>query len=244
MNNILNYIKSGQGIGAKYLLIYALLFTIIIGVSFKSLGNMAVPSLQNAADQLLPIKIENGVIVEPANTVKSINLGIKGAVFPFILDTTVDSIDTSRLKDGIYITRKAVYVVGKRQTKVYSYEDSLTLNKDDYTDFFKEVISWTVWFISFAVFIFLYVMYLALASFYALFAILFAKIFKSPLDYCGGMRLSALAYIATSAVLNLLKFAGFESSVWTTFFSVLILQILAIKTLSFTPAPTKKANRI
>lgn len=244
MNKILAYIKSGRGIGAKYLLLYALITTVIIGAGFKFLANSAVPSLQKTADQLLPIKIENSTIVEPADTVKYIKVGAKGLTIPLVLDTTVDSIDTSHLKDGIYITRKAVYVVGKRQTKVYNYEKNVTLDKGDYTDFFKEIISWTVWIMGTFLFIGAYIMYLALTSFYALFAVIFAKAFKAPLDYCGGMRLSALAYILSSVVLNLLQFAGFSSSLWIMFFSILILQVLAIKSLTNEPEQTKRINKI
>lgn len=244
MNKVLTYIKSGRGIGAKYLLIYVLIIAFVFGIAFKSVAGGAVPVMQKAADQLLPIKIENGVIVEPVNTVKSINLGFQKGAFPFILDTTVDSLDASGLKDGVYITRKALYVVGKRQTKVYNYEENMTLDRDDYTDLFRKIINWSVGICSICVFIFLYVLYLALTSFYALFALVFAKIFKAPIDYCGGMRLSALAYILTSAVLNLLRFSGLEISLWTMFFSVLILQVLALKSLTFVQETPKRNQKI
>lgn len=244
MNRILTYVKSGSGIGAKYLLIYALVVTVIFGAAFNFMAKGAVPALQKAADQLLPIKIADGVIVEPADTVKSIDLGIKEAAFPFILDTTVDSIDTAGLKDGIYIARKALYVVGKRQTKVYSYDTDMTLSRGDYKDLFKKVITWTTWILAVFVFIFLYVMYLALTSFYALFAHVFAKMFKAPLDYCGCMRLSALIYILASVVFNLLQFSGLETSLKVMFVSILILQVLIIKSLTAGQKTVERTRKI
>ncbi len=231
MNKILNYIKAGRGIGAKFLLIYAFIVAIVYASSVKIMGNEIVPVLQNAADQLLPIKIENGTIVEPADTIKSIRLALPEVNFPFILDTTVDNIDTTDLKDGIYISKKAIYFVNKKQTKSYNFEDSLTLEKADYTDMFRKFATYVSVICGIFAFVFLYILYLAFTCFYALFAMAFTKMFKISLDYAASMRLSAVSYIATSAVSLLLTFAGLSTRVRVFFVSILILQIIIVKIL-------------
>ena len=62
MKNIINYIKFGRGIGARWLFLYAIIVAIVLGISVKTVGYYATPTLQNVADQLLPIKVENGVV--------------------------------------------------------------------------------------------------------------------------------------------------------------------------------------
>ena len=215
MNKIFNYIKAGRGIGAKFLLIYAFIVAIVYASSVKIMGNEIVPVLQNAADQLLPVKIENGTIVEPADTIKSIRLALPDVNFPFILDTTVDNIDTT----------------DKKQTKSYNFEDSVTLDKADYTDMFRKFATYISVICGIFAFIFLYILYLAFTCFYALFAMAFAKMFKVSLDYAASMRLSAVSYIATSAVSLLLTFAGLSTGVRVFFVSILILQIIIVKIL-------------
>lgn len=232
MNKILNYFKSGRGIGAKWLLLYSFVVALIFAFAIRSHGTQAIPTLQHVADQLLPLRVENGIIVEPAETVKSIDLGLKGADIPFILDTTLDTIDTTGLKDGVYISRKAVYVVNNHKTKVYNFEDSFTLERGDYTGLFRSVINYASVFIGVFTFVGLYVLVLALTCFYALFAMLFNKVFKSSMDYAACMRLSAIAYLATSLVINVLRFSGLSVANWVFFAAVLALQAICTKMLA------------
>ena len=144
MKKLLNYVKSGKGCGIMWLLVFTLFVSAFMGVGVKILGNEFVPTLQNVADKLLPIKTENGVIVEPENTVKSFALEVNGqALFPIVLDTTVDTIDTSGLQPGIYISKKSLYAVGQSETRVLNFSQNMDLPSGDYADLFKKFATYT-----------------------------------------------------------------------------------------------------
>ena len=66
MKKIINYIAGGQGLGIKFIALLALLLSIVFGATVKVMGSDAVPYAQQIADQMLPIKVVNGQIVEPA----------------------------------------------------------------------------------------------------------------------------------------------------------------------------------
>ena len=74
MKKIINYIAGGQGLGIKFTALLALLLSIVFGATVKVMGNDAVPYAQQIADQMLPIKVVNGQIVEPADTYKVVHL--------------------------------------------------------------------------------------------------------------------------------------------------------------------------
>jgi len=246
MKNIINYIKFGRGIGARWLFLYAIIVAIVLGISVKTVGYYATPTLQNVADQLLPIKVENGVIVEPKDTVKAVKLDAEElSRFPIILDTTLDVIDTAGLRDGIYISRKAVYFVNQDQTRIKNFEGSVDLPKDDYTGLFRQISVYAGWLTGFLALIFLFILYVALTAFYAIFAVALAKVCKVNLDYPAGMRLSALAYILTSVLMAVLRLCNLYTPLWLYFVAVIVLQVLILKLMTPRDEPvTKSVNKI
>ena len=245
MINVANYIKFGRGIGARWLLLYALVVAIILGISVKMLGNYAAPHLQSVADQLLPIKIENGVIVEPENVVKAVKLDIDELnEFPIILDTTIDTVDTLGLRDGIYIAKKAVYIVSREQTKIYAFKDSMYLPKGDYIDLFKTVSVYVAWVFGLFALVGLFVLYLALTAFYAIFAVVLSKACKIFLDYPAAMRMTSLVYIATSVLMAVLRISGIGTPLWLYFVAVIALQTIILKCMSKKEEPAKSVNKI
>ena len=125
MEKIINYISRGQGLGIKFLLLFSLIVAVFYAVGTKFAGDQFfVPAAQKAADAFLPIRIENGIVTEPENTVKNYTFVLgEGKVpdaesFNLTMDTTVDSLDTSGLKEGLYLTKRALYVVQRTQTRV------------------------------------------------------------------------------------------------------------------------------
>ncbi len=244
MDKIFRYIKNGEGIGAKYLLVYALIVAITYGAAFKVLGNMATPSLQNITDQLFPIKIENGVIVEPANTIKDIKMNIEGYDIPFILDTRIDAVDTNGLKNGIYISKKAAYIVDTNQVKVHNFKDDLYLPKDDYTGIFKSYATGIALVFAVMVFVSFYVMYLALCCFYAFFANIIAKHIRINMDYTASMRLSTVTYIFTSIVFAILKVLQLNANSFIFFIAMIALQIIILKNMKEKTKIKRSVNKI
>ena len=72
MEKIINYIARGQGLGIKFLLLFSLIVAVFYAVGTKFAGDQFfVPAAQKAADAFLPIRIENGIVTEPENTVKN-----------------------------------------------------------------------------------------------------------------------------------------------------------------------------
>ena len=72
MEKIINYISRGQGLGIKFLLLFSLIVAVFYAVGTKFAGDQFfVPAAQKAADAFLPIRIENGIVTEPENTVKN-----------------------------------------------------------------------------------------------------------------------------------------------------------------------------
>ena len=246
MKSIINYIKFGRGIGARWLFLYAVVVSIVLGVSIKIAGYYATPTLQSIADQLLPIKIENGVIVEPENTVKAVKLDAEElSQYPIILDTTLEVIDTAGLRDGIYISKKAVYFVNDNQIRVHNFSGTMDLPKGDYTDMFKKIAVYVAWFMGLLALIVLFIVYLALTAFYAIFATTLSKVCKVNLDYPAGMRLSALAYIFTSVLLAILRLCGLNTPLWLYFIAVIALQTIILKLMTVKEEPsTKSVNKI
>ena len=232
MNRFLKYVKSGEGIGARWLLLYAFVVAVVVGIGLKMMGNSLAPTLQNVAAQLLPVKIENGVIVEPQDTIKAVGLDIEGVEIPIVLDTTVDSIDVVGLKDGIYISRRALYAVNKNESKVYNFKDSITLENKDYTDLFKKGSGYVALAVGIFAFGFMFVLYLLVSIFYSIFAVIIGKIFKVSLDFSAAMRLSSVAYIMTSILMGLLRYSGLNTKLWLYVVAVVIIQTVVIKALA------------
>ena len=149
MTRIINYLKNGRGIGTLFLALLAVIITVQFFYASKKVVLAMVPEVQNTLNQLLPIEIENGVVIEPADTVKNVKLKVPFvpgyAGLPVILDTRVDSLDFDELlksKSSIQISRKNVYVVSKGEVKVRSLGDaSYRFEKQDYQEKMKAYVS-------------------------------------------------------------------------------------------------------
>lgn len=128
MKKLINYVLNGEGLGAKYLLVLALVVSIIVSIMLRIGGSEAIPYAQSIADQMLPVKVQNGRVITPADTLKIASLQIDGAsdpiALPVVIDTRTDTLDTTQLKDGIYLTRTTLYTVNRNQVKLVRLEGS------------------------------------------------------------------------------------------------------------------------
>ena len=141
------------------------------------------------------------------------------------MDTTVDSLDTSGLKEGLYLTKRALYVVQRTQPRVYELEDSSYFPQGDYTDTFHSVVNWAVVFVYFIVVIF-----------YATCSYIVSAIFRKQYDFDLRMRLSTLAFIATNVVFTVLGWFGFSSNL------IFLLAVLALQARVIKELPGKQAQ--
>ena len=228
MSRILNYIKSGNGCGLKFLLLFSLIISIIFAVEIKTLGDNFIPEMQSVADKILPVKIEKGTIVEPSNEIKSIDVNLGGQVFPIVLDTTVDTIDPIGLKPGIYIARKALYSISGKDIRVHNFPDDMALPLGNYVNLFKKIILITSIFAAVIGWIVSFAGYALCSVLYAFCAQLIAKMKKLSLDFATAMRLAVTAYIPTLLLAMILGFFNLKFSFLQLLAAVLVLEYIII----------------
>ena len=124
MRKITSYILNGQGLGMKFLAGLSVLMALIFAIVIRVQGAAYVPYAQEIADQMLPVKVVNGQIVEPLNTFKMAQIRIEGRdtplALPLVLDTRVTNLDANLLPgagcspvDGMHLTPEAHRVVAE-----------------------------------------------------------------------------------------------------------------------------------
>ncbi len=227
MNRFAKYITEGQGIGAKFLFALALLLALHLGWVIKNNGMQFIPQAQAISDQLLPIKVENSVVTVPQNMTKNVFIPMAKQGITFSIDTTRDSFDINGLKDGVYLSRKAIYTVSGQQVKVNQLTENLDIPKGDYRGFFAKIINWTAFFMVLAASGLLFLFYLAITLAYSLLLVPVARIAGRSYNFDQRMRLSAAA--VTAAVLLRWILSGL---VYTISFPGLLLLIVVFQGLS------------
>lgn len=142
MERIKDYIMNGKGWGFKFIVILALFMALFFANSVKNAGEFMIPHFQAAADALFPIKIENGVVTEPAETIKSYSVNFDDGVIKAIIDTTVDDINAAGLPFGIYLARKNMYVVAPDKVTTYPLSGNLYFRAGDYRSQMLNAVVW------------------------------------------------------------------------------------------------------
>lgn len=244
MKKLINYVLNGEGLGAKYLLVLALVVSIIVSIMLRIGGSEAIPYAQSIADQMLPVKVQNGRVVTPADTLKIASLQIDGAsdpiALPVVIDTRTDTLDTSQLKDGIYLTRTTLYTVNRNQVKLVRLEGSFELPRADYRETFKSLLNWFTVIFAVAAIAFLFVFYFLLTLFYALFAKFIGSLASRPLNFDQRMRLSSLALIAAYIIFYPLGWFNILNNTLIFFIVVIGLQAWGISKFSILVQPESK----
>lgn len=230
MQKIYQYILNGKGIGLLFLLLLSLIMAIYFTIAIRSGGKSFIPFAQEAADQILPIKIEKGVVVTPAETVKTfpIKFNKEGTIsYPLVIDTTQDTLDTTTLKPGIYLSKTSLYTVKDNEVRVMKLQDNLEIPQGDYTEFFQSVLNWFSLFVGLFGALILFAVYLLLGVFYAWCSYIVSAVFSKKYDFSQRMRLGILSMLTVYLVfipLNMII-----ATPWFLFFiCVILLQGLVI----------------
>ena len=236
MNKILNYISNGKGIGSIIILLISTLLSLYIALISRSFVSQSIPYIQIVANEILPIKMTNGIITTPYNTKKvyPISSDDKIGEYSFTIDTTTDTLDTTNLKSGLYLTRTHFYSINnyKGEIKSTKLQGDFTLEKKDYTETLKGYVKWFVIAIFLISLIAYFISYLLLNIFYAYCTIIAAKIYNKELNFDKKMRLSIVALSAVVFFSFILKFAGINMH-WLIFILLVIgLQIILAKKIS------------
>ena len=226
MQKIFNYIIKGQGLGIKYILLASFIISLIFSLFIRINGADLVPYANDIINQMLPLKIENGVVVDPQNTIRVAHLksGNVAIPLPIVLDTTIDTLDTTKAEKGLYLTRTAFYVINDNEVRMHTLDEDVDLIQDDYTNDIKSVLTWTAVSIFFIGILLTFIAYFILAVFYALCAQLLELIFRKKYSFDTRMRMSVLSFLAVYVFYFILSWCGLESGKLIFFITMIILQ--------------------
>ncbi len=243
MKKIISYIAQGQGIGLKYLALLAFILGILGGIGTKVIATDGIPLAQQVADQLLPMKVVSGKIVEPQETYKVVHLRFgedeSAYPIPIVLDTTSDMLDIDLLDQGVYITRSYLYMINEHEARTYKLDGDFELIQKDYTPEFTSFINWTAFLVGAFVFGGLFVFYFLTALVFSFIAGLIAASKKICLDFNTKMRLSSVALITCVLLFWVLRLVGnINVNMWFAAIIIIALQIYFIRCLMEQPTTT------
>ena len=233
MTKILNYIAKGKGTGAVWLLLLAFVYTLYLSLAARAFMFDSVPYVQHVADELLPVSVKDGKIVSPENTVREITLtgNTQNDTYSFVLDTTQDTLDTTKLTNGIYFSRLYAYTVNDDQIKTTKISSSFDLPKKDYQPILNSAIKWVVMGIAVVGIVVLFLIYFVLAIFYAYCAALAANLNKISLSFDTRMRLSSVAFSVVYILTFVLNMLGLHINIFLFFIIMLLVQFVVVKKL-------------
>ena len=231
MNKMLSYIKNGRGIGALWLLAFALLFSFWSAYHFNKFLPTAIPYIQQTADELLPIKIEKSQVVEPQNTIKSYTYTVANEPFVITIDTTKDVLEEGDHPTGLYLTKSYFYAVNDKEIRRQKLAENLELPKQDYRPMMKKVINWTVSTLAILGPLVMFVYCLIGVLFYAFCSGLACVLNKTELSFKAKMRLNSLLFIAVYFIFTLIAYLGLNLSTLAFFCVMIALQIVTVKQL-------------
>ena len=131
MKSLCNWILNGKGRGTFCLMLFSLLFSFaasfIVYLSWNNLFNQFQE--QNVLKPLPSIRLENGVLIEPADFYYNVSWSMVDALngqlenYHFIIDTRKDEIASNDLHlNGFYLTRKNLYILKNGILTVQSFQ--------------------------------------------------------------------------------------------------------------------------
>lgn len=129
MNKIVYYVLRGKGIGLMFLLASSVMIASIYLCMFKLACNDFKPAVMLVAEEVLPIKVEKGQIVEPSNVYKETGIKIdedkeKKDEIKVVLDTREDVV-YDKFDNGIYITKDSFVAAFNQSVKKVGLSDGV-----------------------------------------------------------------------------------------------------------------------
>lgn len=223
MEKIFNYIANNKGMALKPLLVFSLVLGLLLTIVVRIFTAELIPYAQNAADQILPIRVENGTVVEPANTFKKIRLNELD--INFVIDTQSTQLDLQNLKPGVYLTKTSLYTVDNRkETRIIPLSGDFDLPKGDYRDAFRSMVNWTAAVVLIFGSAFIFFGWFILSLFYAACSYIISAMMSRKYDFDLRMRLSVLTLITIFVASKLLSLIGINVSGLIFFVAVMLLQ--------------------
>ena len=232
MQKILNYIKNGKGIGTLWILCLALIVAFYSAYTASQLLPPTIPHIQNFADTFLPLKIENGKVIVPENTVIEKTYHLNDEPIVIKLDTTQDMLDGNQPKTGLYLTRSYLYSVSDARVQRQALPTQLNLEKQNYAPLLQTLFRHIVWLIAVIGPVFNFICFMLAVLFYAWLSSLACALNKTALPFKLKMRLNTCLFIAVYIFSTLCDSLSLHISLLSFFLIMLALQIVCVKKVS------------
>ena len=159
MNKLITYFKQGKGRGLRAMLFFSILVGISLwGVIYTPLKNIPQnKALNQFIDQLPTIVLEEGVVVEPADTNASYTFN--GQPIFFIQTDREDVAPLSAT--GIYLTRTNIaFVSDSHVQQISSLTGSTIITHDTIIGIIRSIVNWTPVILALVYFLVLWLSYL------------------------------------------------------------------------------------
>lgn len=242
MKKLIDYLKKSDATGALWLLIFATVIAFHSAYSINKYLPMAIPYVQQFADEILPIKIENGKLLEPQE-IKTYSNEYAGKPFSIVIDPTKDMLEEQEMKNGVYLTRSYLYSITDTEIRRQKLIDNINLPKQDYTPHMRLIIRWLFWGTLLLAPFFNFLCFLIAVLFYVFCSGFACILNRVTLDFKTKMRLNSLLFIGVYILSHLFYILGINFSVLAFFLLMIALQIVCVKPLGKEdkkPAKTKK----
>lgn len=235
MEKIFNYVKNGKGMGLLFLMATAVLVTLSFSLVFKDVYQKVKPEVLTVAGEFLPITVENGRIVSPADTYKKIDFDFGGTqnkkdVFPIVLDTRSETSAVPEAKQGLFIMSDMVYAVSANKINRIALQDGV-LDQEKFAellDIYSGYFSAVMVVIMVAMLFFGYLLKSWLAALVCR-LVLKAASMADAFSFSALMRLSSVLTAGVAvASLALNQMASFDLSNFQSFVLIVILEVLLL----------------
>ena len=227
MNKILNYIIKGHGIGTIIILFFSVLISSYQELIIRTAVIDSIPYIQMVADEILPLKLENGTITLPKDMKKSFPLYVDKTYgeIPFVIDTSSKEINVNELKSGIYLTKTSLYTVNNINGKITNSKlrGDLYLEKKDYTQNLKDKVKWFMMLVTILLVIKNFLVYFIANLLYTLLSEPIIKANNITLNFDAKMRLSAVCLFLILSLSFILQLIGLNLNL----FAIIILMIIS-----------------
>jgi hypothetical protein len=233
MNKLLNYIVNGRGFGAIIILSLSVLLSAYNSIKIRNITINLIPYFQIIADDILPVKIENGKITQPKDLKKSFPLysGEKIGDLAFTIDTSVDNLDTNNLKAGLYLTKDKFYAVNAFTGNIKSFEfnGDIYLEKKDYTQTLNSNLKWFIIFIAIVFILKYFITYSIITLCCAYLTKTFTKLDDNQLNFKISLRLSSICVSSIILLSFMLSLIGIHLHTYIIFILIATSQYLLVK---------------
>ena len=177
---------------------------VVAGLASKVVNQFVkenAPDVAAEARNFLPIALENGQLVEPADALIRKNYSGEDGSFDVVLNTQVDELGVEDLQTpGVYVSRKVAYVVSKEKTELRSLEAMPDFRFDE--DKLDAVLQWVAGKLGVALFVAVFIgaflfMSVAILLYASPAHLLVGKHFGA--DYSRTLRITVWTYLVLTA---------------------------------------------